>query len=124
MKWQIPYGGRTWELDDSRITASEARLQKRLTGGLSPVAADAARTELDPDAWFAGLAIARKRTGLAIEEAVAIDDEQLNLGDILDTTTAAYAAEAKAAKDKAENDTAPGEEQSVDEPATEAAPAA
>ncbi|WP_103381942.1 hypothetical protein [Pseudonocardia dioxanivorans] len=93
MKWQIPYDGRTWEFDDARVTASEARLQKQLTGGLSPTAADAARLGLDPDAWIAALVIARRRAGLEPEEATAVDDARFELGAISDATNAFYQAE-------------------------------
>lgn len=84
MKWQIPYQGRTWEFDDSRLTFSEARMQKRITAGLTPTAADRARHELDPEALIAALVIARKRAGLPVEEAALIDsdiDDELIVGD-------------------------------------------
>lgn len=79
MKWQIPYAGETYEFDDVRLTASEARLQKRLTDGMTPVAAENARAQLDPDAWVAALAIARRRIGLDAEAAVDIDGDELDL---------------------------------------------
>ncbi|AEA27926.1 hypothetical protein Psed_5799 [Pseudonocardia dioxanivorans CB1190] len=119
MKWQIPYGDRTWEFDDYRITASEARLQKRITAGLTPTAADTAREEMDPDAWVAALAIARRRAGLPLDEAIAIDDERFELGDILDTTTSVLQARAAevAAKDTDKADTDDAEPRAVDEAA-------
>lgn len=89
MKWQIPYAGKTWEFDDSRITASEARLQKRLCGGATPSVANASRFELDPDAIVAGLAIARRRAGLPVDEAIVIDDEELDLTAVMDATAEA-----------------------------------
>jgi hypothetical protein len=112
VKWQIPYDGRTWEFDDGRITASEARTQKRLTDGLMPTAADSARLALDPDAWVAALVIARRRAGLSAEDAVAVDDAQLELSAITDATKAFYEA---ASPDEAADET------DESEPADEAA---
>ena len=86
MKWAIPYGGELWEFDDTRMTASEARLQKRITEGMTPTQATRARFELDPDVFVAALVIARRRAGLELDEALAIDDEALDLTAIADAT--------------------------------------
>lgn len=109
MKWILPYQGRDWVFDDSRLTAGEARLQKRLCGGSTPSAAGTARFELDPDALVAALVIARKRAGLPIEEAVSIDDDELDL-------TAVAEATEKAAKVRVAVAIEPD---AVDEPADE-----
>lgn len=92
MKWILPYQGRDWEFDDARLTAGEARLQKRVTGGSTPSAAGASRFELDPDALVAALIIARRRAGLPIEEAASIDDELLDLSAVGEATEAAAKA--------------------------------
>lgn len=105
MKWVLPYQGRNWVFDDSRITASEARLQKRITGGATPATAGAARFELDPDAFVAALAIARRRAGLDLAEAVAIDDDDFDLTAIVEATEAAVKAE-QAGSDKAQGEPA------------------
>lgn len=117
MKWQIPYAGETYEFDDVRMTASEARLQKRITGGLSPNAAEKARLEqLDGDAWLAALVIARVRIGLTTEDAADIDLDELDLMLIPGATQAAVdaAAETKPAKARTRKAATPPAE----EPAT------
>lgn len=97
MKWFIPYAGETYEFDDARMTASEARLQKRLTDGLSPNAAERARLEqLDGDAWLAALVIARLRLGLSTEDAADIDLDEFDLMLIPGATQAAAVADAEA----------------------------
>jgi hypothetical protein len=88
----LPYQGRDWEFDDSRLTAAEARLQKRLCGGSSPSIAGASRFELDPDAVVAALVIARKRAGLPLEEAASIDDDALDLTAVAEATEKAAKA--------------------------------
>lgn len=93
IKWRIPYQGKTWVFDEARLTGSEARLQKQLTGGLTPNAADAARLERDGDAFTAALAIARKRDGVPVAEAVMVDPDGFDVNDIVRATEAAYAAE-------------------------------
>ncbi len=92
MKWQIPYGGTTYEFDDGHLTAGEARLQKRLTDGSMPSDADVARAKMDGDAWIAALVIARRRTGL--EQAADIDEDAFVLSDIITATQAAMTAAA------------------------------
>jgi hypothetical protein len=118
MKWQIPYEGKTWEFDDERLTASEARIQKRLTDGMTPVRAEAARMEGDPDVLIAALVIARVRAGVDREEALVVNDELVDLVAITDATNAALdaeiskldaAAKAAAADDGPDADTAPAE---------------
>jgi predicted nucleic acid-binding protein len=93
VKWHIPYAGEVLVFDDGRITASEARLQKRITGGMSVIEAENKRLELDPDAWIAALAIARRRGGVTADEAVDIDLDQLELVQIMDRTREAVTAE-------------------------------
>lgn|GEM_PF-5833055 len=93
----IPYQGRDWVFDDSRITASEARIQKRITSGNTPSVAGGARFELDPDAFVAALVIARKRAGLELADAFNIDDDELDLTAIIEATEAAVKAENAAA---------------------------
>jgi hypothetical protein len=92
LKWQLPYQGRTYEFDDARLTAAEARLQKRLCGGATPTQASASRFELDPDALVAALVIARKREGLPLDEALSVDDEALDLAAVGEATEAAMKA--------------------------------
>lgn len=89
MKWILPYAGQDWVFDDSRITASEARLQKRLCGGATPSVAAASRFELDPDAIVAALVIARRRAGLPVDEAIVVDDDDLDLTAVADATAEA-----------------------------------
>jgi hypothetical protein len=113
VKWRIPYAGEVLVFDDGRITASEARLQKRLTGGLSVTKAENERMELDPDAWVAALAIARRRAGMSVDEAIDIDLDQLELVQIMDVTREAVLAEREAA--------APRDEQPPDKPAADPA---
>lgn len=96
MKWQIPYAGDVLVFDDDHITASEARLQKRLTGGMAVTEAENKRMQLDPDAWVAALAIARRRGGMEADEAVDIDLDQLELLAIMERTREAVIAEREA----------------------------
>lgn len=98
MKWHIPYAGETYEFDDARLTASEARLQKRVTGGMSPVDAERAREELDPDAWVSALAIARLRIGLDAAAAVDIDGDEVDLMAAASATRSGLEAEPAAPK--------------------------
>ncbi|MBW0088230.1 hypothetical protein I4I73_03245 [Pseudonocardia sp. KRD-184] len=99
MKWKIPYAGEVYEFDDARLTATEARLQKRLTAGLSPNAAERARLDdLDGDAWIAALVIARTRIGMSTEDAAKLDLDEFDLMSILSATRAADASDAKPAK--------------------------
>jgi hypothetical protein len=107
VKWQIPYAGDVLVFDDDRITASEARLQKRLTGGMAVTEAENKRMELDPDAWIAALAIARRRTGMNADEAVDIDLDQLELLQIMDRTREVVIAEREAAASHAETEPNP-----------------
>lgn len=93
MKWQIPYAGETYVMDDARLTASEARLQKRITDGLRPAAADVARQEMDPDAWVAALVIARRRIGLEVGDALDVDADEIDLMACMEATVAAAAQE-------------------------------
>lgn len=104
MKWLIPYQGQTWTFDDDRITSSEARIQKRITGGLLPAQADAARAQMDPDAWESALAIARLRSGMDREKALAIDSDDLELTACMTATREAGEAELRAAR-QADDDT-------------------
>jgi len=99
MKWLIPYAGKVWTYDDSKLTASEARVQKRITDGQLPAQADQARMQLDPEAWVAALVIARRRAGLAADVALDVDADEVDLMDAMELTTKdlqAQAAEAKA----------------------------
>lgn len=82
MKWQIPYAGEVYEFDDMRLTGSEARLQKRITGGLTPAEAEEKRLQRDEEAWLAALAIARRRIGMSADDAVDVDMDLLELFDI------------------------------------------
>jgi hypothetical protein len=120
MRWILPYQGRYWEFDDSRLTAAEARLQKRLTGGSTPSVAGASRFELDPDAVVAALVIARRRAGLSVEEAVSIDDELLDLTAVAEATEAAVKA-ARAPGGGVEDDEIVRAEPFGDEPVTKRA---
>lgn len=108
MKWIIPYQGRNWVFDDARITASEARLQKRITGGATPAAAGGQRFELDPDVFVAALAIARKRAGLELAEAISIDDDELDLTAIVEATEEAIKATHTPIEIAPVDDAAPG----------------
>lgn len=103
MKWQIRYQGRIWEFDDTKLSMPEARLQKRISGGMTPVAAERARQELDPDALSAALAIARKRAGLPLEEAIVVadDDEEIDVIKVAEGSVAAGLAAATPAEDEA-----------------------
>jgi hypothetical protein len=120
VKWQIPYQGRTWEYNDERITASEARLQKRLTGGLLPAQADRARQEMDPDAWVAALVIARRRSGMEPDEAAAVDADLVELMACMQATREAGEAELEELRARAGQES-PAAADPVDEP--EPAPA-
>lgn len=88
MKWLIPYADKVWTFDDSRLTASEARVQKRITEGMLPAQADQARMQLDPEAWVSALVIARRRTGLAPDVALDVDADEVDLMDAMALTTA------------------------------------
>ena len=79
MKWQTPYQGQTYEFDDSRLSASEARLQKRVTAGMSPVEAERARGDLDPDAWIAALLIGMRRAGRDVDATTVIAADDVDL---------------------------------------------
>lgn len=100
MKWTTEYAGETYTFDDARLTASEARLQKRITDGLSPAAAERARFELDPDAWVAALVIGRRRIGLDVAAALDVDADEIDLMECM-------AATAKANQPEAETETKP-----------------
>lgn len=89
MKWLVPYQDTTWTFDDERITASEARLQKRITDGLLPAQADGARAQMDPDAWVAALVIARRRSGMSADDALKIDADDLDLMACMNATSGA-----------------------------------
>lgn len=93
MKWQIPYRGETYVFDDARLTASEARLQKRITDGMSPMTAEQARGLMDPDAWVAALVIARRRSGLDADAALDIDADEVDLMACMHATRVAGEAE-------------------------------
>lgn len=115
MRWRIPYAGEIYEFDDSRLTRAESILQKRLTGGLSPVATERARLDqLDDDAWLAALVIARRRIGLSDEAAEDINDDEFDVLAIPVATQAAVAAETKPAKARTRKAATPPAE----EPAT------
>lgn len=122
MKWHIPYEGREWVFDDSRITASEARLQKRVTAGLAPgsnglapAEADARRNVLDPDAWIAGLLIAMRREGEEDLRPERIDLDDFVLSDIVDRTLEVTRAElAKERADTGPDAPAPADIASVE----------
>lgn len=105
MKWHIPYDGREWIFDDSRVTASEARLQKRVTGGLAPAEADQRRNVLDDDAWTAGLLIAMRREGEEDLRPERIDPDAFVLSDIVDRTLEVARAAAAARKDSTDSAT-------------------
>jgi hypothetical protein len=63
---------------------------------------------LDPDAWVAALAIARRRGGMSADEAIDIDLDQLELTPIMDLTREAVLAEREAAQPPAD-EAPPGE---------------
>jgi hypothetical protein len=86
MRWTIPYDDTDYEFDDGRFTASEARLQKRLTDGMNVVQAETARNGLDPDAWIAALVVARRRTGMTADVAADIDLDAFELVKIAEAT--------------------------------------
>lgn len=113
MKWLMEYAGKVWTYDDSRLTASEARVQKRITDGLLPAQADQARMQLDPEAWVSALVIARRRSGLAPDVALDVDADELDLMDAIALTSADLEAE-RAAQVKRQAE--------ADEPAQAAAP--
>lgn len=125
-KWQIPYQGTVYVFDDASITASEARLQKRMTRdplagtpGLTPAEADEKREQLDPEPWVAALAIARRRAGLATEVAVDINGDDLDLMDILTRTRLMYEGLLAARRAEAAAESAPA----TAEPEPQVAPA-
>jgi hypothetical protein len=89
VKLYVPYQGREYVFDDSRLTHSEARLQKRVTGGMTPIAAEEARQGLDPDAWLAVLLIGMRRAG---QET---DPDEIN-GDDLDIMAAVWLSRERA----------------------------
>lgn len=93
MKWTTLYAGERYTFDDERLTAAEARLQKRITDGMSPVAAERARFELDPDAWLAALVIGRRRIGLDVAAAMDVDAEEIDLMACMAATTNAMQPE-------------------------------
>lgn len=93
MKWTTLYAGERYTFDDERLTASEARLQKRITDGMSPVAAERARFELDPDAWTAALVIGRRRIGLDPAAAMDVDADEIDLMACMAATTNAMQPE-------------------------------
>lgn len=88
-KWIVPYGGRDWVLDDDRLTASETRLHKALTGGMTPDDGDRARLARDGDAWVAVLVLARQRTGMSREEAVRVEPDEVDAAAALVATAEA-----------------------------------
>jgi hypothetical protein len=104
VKWYLPYGTgddvETFEFDDSRLTAAEARLQKRLTEGATPTKADALRLEGDPDALTAALVIARRRAGLDDMTAVQVDADALDIVAVIEATFDAAKKAVKAAHDE------------------------
>lgn len=100
MKWTTLYAGERYTFDDERLTASEARLQKRITDGMSPVAAERARFELDPDAWLAALVIGRRRIGLDVAAAMDVDAEEIDLMACMAATTNAMQPEPEEAPAK------------------------
>jgi len=114
MIWLIPYKGTTYKYDDARVNASEARLAKRISGGLAPVELERRRWLLDPDAWLAALAVAMRRAG-SDATSDEIDLDELVLTDIVDTSTAAARAALAAAESSDEGPT--------DEPAATVEPA-
>ena len=126
MKWVCPYQGTDWVFDDDRLTATEARIQKRLTEGMTPVQADQARQDADPDALVAALVIARRRAGLDPVEAAQVDPDEFDvveaLGSTLEAAQEAMRAprEAKPAR-RARRAPKPVEKPAEDEPAPDAA---
>lgn len=96
MKWTTEYAGETYTFDDLRLTASEARLQKRITDGMSPAGAERARFELDPDAWVAALVIGRRRIGLDVAAALDVDADEIDLMACMAATNKANQPEAEA----------------------------
>jgi hypothetical protein len=100
VRWRIPYDGREGDFEDTRMTAGEAALQKRLTGGATPTAADALREELDPDAWVAALTIARRRAGLDEHEATDLDLDRFDLDATGPATRRATSLDERAAGDR------------------------
>ena len=117
----LPYQGKTWEFDDSRITASEARTQKRLTGGATPTQASAQRFELDPDALVAALVIARRRAGLSAEDAAVVDADDLELTAVAEATERAAGGNRSEQSEQSEQSER-SEADPVSEPDREAAP--
>lgn len=104
MKWLTEYAGETYIFDDARLMASEARLQKRITAGMSPAAAERARFELDPDAWISALVIGRRRSGLDEVAAADVDADKFDLMACMAATTKAGLAEQAQAKAEPEPD--------------------
>jgi hypothetical protein len=103
VKWLIPYAGETYTFDDEHISVSEARVQKAITDGMRPSAAEEARQEMDPDAWVAALVIARRRIGMEPADALDINVDEVDLMACMAATRAAghaELAELKAAKAK------------------------
>lgn len=98
MKWLIPYAGKVWTYDDSKLTAAEARVQKRITNGQLPAQADQARMQLDPEAWVAALVIARRRAGLTADVALDVDADDVDLMDAVELTMKDLQAQAAAAE--------------------------
>ncbi|QJY46652.1 hypothetical protein [Pseudonocardia broussonetiae] len=95
MKWLIPYAGETFTFDDERLSASEARLQKRITVGMAPFVAERAREQMDPDAWVAALVIGRLRSGLDAIAAADIDADEVDLMAAMKLTREAGQAEVR-----------------------------
>lgn len=110
MKWLISYAGETWTFDDARLTAAEARLQKRITDGMLPMQAEQARGLMDPDAWVSALVIARRRTGLDANAALDIDADEVDVMECMRLTREIGEAEVAALKAAAKQ----AESESVD----------
>lgn len=102
MKWLIPYAGETYTFDDEHISVSEARVQKAITDGMRPSAAEEARQEMDPDAWVAALVIARRRIGMAPADALDINVDEVDLMACMAATREAGRAELAELKASAE----------------------
>ena len=104
MKWYLPYGHgddvETFEFDDARLTAAEARIQKRITEGATPTRADQLRMEGDPDALTAALVIARRRAGVPDLQAVQVDADALDIVAVIEATFAAAKNAAEPAEDE------------------------
>jgi hypothetical protein len=122
----LPYEGTEFVFDDARMTASEARLQKNASGGMSPAEAERRRYLLDPDAWVGALLIAMRRSGRADVKADDLDLDALELTAIVSATEAENrdALAKQAEQDAATDDSAEATTRQLDDVQTAAADSA